>query len=231
MNKIDQYRRSLELELLPWIKSNDPAHQWFHFQNVYQTGKKIRDELSLKYPNEAILLVAYVHDLFANPEQRDDHHNLSADWLLGENLPKTVLLLIDATVRKWYTPIERSEVLKILSAACRQHRASYRGEFYHEFCELMNSADYEAPKGLFGLLERSYKYSLSKDPVPRNALIASLDHMKDKFSRTGYAKYPEMYLKVYGDRLEEVYKEIDRIPDGSDYGENFLNFMQYMLYR
>lgn len=227
MKTIEQYKQELQSQLLPWIEKNDPAHQWGHFNSVYEAGTLINKTLGLGYPEEAILLVAYVHDLFA--WDRDVHHVRSQTWVDGGvDHPPAVKELIKQSVSKW--PAGKGNFPRAyLAQACGQHRASFRGEFTHEFCELMNSSDYEKPNGLFKKLERAYKYSLGRGLGEREALVASLDHMKDKFGRDGYAKYPEMYTTVFGKELEEIYVAIDKIPD--EYGEGFLKFMKHMIYR
>lgn len=211
MKTIEQYKLELKDQLLSWIGKNDPAHQWEHFNSVYEAGTLINKTLGLGYPEEAILLVAYVHDLFA--WDRDVHHVRSQAWVdMGVDHPRVVQELIEKSVSKW--PAGKGNFPRAyLAQACGQHRASFRGEFTHEFCELINSADYEKPGKLLPMMVRAWKYAQGHLGVDEHSAVKhAIEHMVEKFGRDGYAIYPAMYKQVFAQQVEEIYVEIDHLP-------------------
>lgn len=195
------------------VALNDKAHQWTHFDNVYTTGVLINQVLDLGYPKEAILLVAYLHDLFA--WSRVNHHRLAYEFVLTSNHP-LVMQVIDAGFKNWNNYGSKDEYREMLAEACRTHRASYMGEYATPFAELMASADFEKPSSLEAMLHRAHQYALSQGGSPDDALVASVKHVKEKFGRKGYANYPGMYLNVFGERIVELQAEIEKLTMDSD---------------
>lgn len=192
------------------VSKNDPAHQWGHFVGVFNTGMVLNQNLGKGYSKYAIFAVAFFHDLYA--WSRKDHHELSCEWIRNTDHPiiKEVMELIstdtEATVR--WSPEEARELVAL---ACLEHRASYTGEFSSEFSELMNAADYEEPQGLAPIFRRAFQYARAKAPGSgiQDWIQTSMVHMDEKFSRDGYAKYPDMYMEVFGPQIEEIWDEID----------------------
>lgn len=70
-----------------------------------------------------------------------------------------------------------------IANAIQKHRASYGGDFDNNLEELKLSES--------------------------NSVNHALEHIKNKYSREGYAKYPEMYLKFYADQMDTFYKAVD----------------------
>lgn len=189
--------RSLIVEeyLDSWEK-NDPAHRLSHFDEVYRTALEIDHRLKINLPKKQMMVVSYYHDLFANV--REVHHHLSYNFILGEKCH---------ILRAWL----RKEEIGLVANACREHRASYKGKFSSILSELMNSADRERPKGVARLLERSLHYSIAKNPDLSKEEICKLssDHIKEKYGRGGYARFPDLYVKAFKEELEEQYDRIE----------------------
>lgn len=192
------------------IQLNDPAHRWGHFNGVLECALILNKEVEVPYHQLAIMLVAYCHDMFA--WDRDVHHSRSADWILSTSDPliEEIMGVIALECDQWTT---YSVVREQIALACRQHRASFTGEFGSEFAEMMNSADYEAPQGLAPIFDRAYEYARAKNPDGSRAEWHSTTtkHMREKFSRNGYAKYPPMYMGVFGEQIELIWDEIDAL--------------------
>lgn len=168
---------------------NDMAHRETHFENVFKTGMLINERLKLWYLPKQILFAAYFHDLFA--WSRINHHELSYKWMMTTDHP---LILSN---------LEAEEV-ELVAKACLQHRASFKGEFFGKFCELINSADREMPGDVSKMLERAIQFreknfpKMSEDQRYEDAVL----HLKDKFGVGGYARYPKMYTDCFGEELE-----------------------------
>ena len=179
---------------------NDRAHRVGHFDNVALAGIHINKKLGLGYPERLILVVAYLHDLFA--WSRDNHHLLSEEFVRGTE---------NHLLQKYcHSP----EEFAMVSKACGQHRASFNGKFYNSFCELMNAADREAPKSLDSMIARAVMYHMDRNTTAtfEEAQVVSEHHMYEKFGREGYARYPMMYHQVFGADLEALWDKIDKLP-------------------
>lgn len=185
----------------PAWELNDGAHRVEHFDGVALAGLHINRVLGLGYPERMILMVAYLHDLFA--WSRENHHMLSQEFVKGTCHP-----LIGH-----YTKTAEERIL--VAKACGEHRASFKGLFSSPFSELMNSADKEHPKSLDSMIQRAMSYHMDRNPGStfKEARRVSELHMKEKFGRNGYARYPNMYKEAFGKELEEIWKQIDLIPE------------------
>lgn len=178
---------------------NDPAHREKHFNDVYATAVVINKMCKLGYTEKHIIVAAYFHDLFA--WERDVHHILGAEYILITTYP------IIAEHSK--------EERKMISAAVREHRASYEGQYSTRFSELIAAADRGMPGNVIEMYERSFAYTQAKHPeLSREEIIAiSIKHISEKFGHKGYAKYPPLYEEAFGDELfqqREEIKEIER---------------------
>lgn len=176
--------------------ANDPAHRLDHFADVYSTALDILIRLELKYSNKLLMFVSYLHDLYA--WDRDVHHDRSADYILTTEDPIIVNNLSKG---------ER----QLVAQACREHRASFKGEFSNEFCELMNSADRGYPKTAQELLDRSMDFTSHRNPEwsEKKVREESLKHIKEKFGTNGYARFPKMYERAYSQELMAMKQEVD----------------------
>jgi len=182
------------------VLRNDPAHQWPHIVDVAQTGVEIAQRLGLN--PEPFLYAALCHDLFSGTD-REIHHELAAEAVRGH--------LRSFIPERW---------VEIVARMCAEHRASYTGDYSGIFEEAFSAADRGpvGPEYDVAHYWRSFQYSQAKHPevdLYQVALIVSR-HMRDKFGSQGYAKYPKLYLEVFGQELAEYQKRVDARDIGSD---------------
>lgn len=189
---------------------NDPAHRTEHFHYVFFTGCHLNKVVKTPYHTLAVLLVAYLHDLFA--WSRENHHELSHLFVVGtEN--KHIVEMMNMIAAENKNGWDLEETRRQIAMACLQHRASFKGEFYSEFCELMNSADIGAPETVERTILRSLKYSLSKFPTlteeEHYERVAS--HMEEKFSSKGYLRLPALYMKCFATEVADFQRAMDSV--------------------
>lgn len=179
---------------------NDAAHQQSHFEEVYRTGYHINKKLGWHYDPKDIFFAAYFHDLFA--WSRINHHELSAHWF--ETTDHLLILLHYGN---------NLSGRRLVTAGCREHRASFKGEFSNTFAELINSADRGMPGDASAMLFRAVQYREHHFPEQSEdqRMAESIKHIKDKFGHNGYARYPNMYKRVFGEELELQRQAIDKL--------------------
>ena len=175
--------------VLPFYKKNDKAHQIDHADEVYETALKINKQFHLHQNMDDIALAVYLHDIFSNKNQRKLHHKLASDFVLQSK--DDILKNISAERRR------------LIANAILEHRASFEGKYSSKLSELLAAADRGKPN-LKKDLERSTKYH-------KGNTAEAIKHMKEKFGRYGYAKYPEVYKKFYEKELEKRYRDIDAL--------------------
>lgn len=171
---------------------NDAAHRVEHFLKVEECGLIIADRLDLRFDYQLITYVAFFHDMFA--WSRDNHHEMSARWIETTSYP-----LISSLPK-----IDK----KMVASGCLQHRASFKGSYDGKFSEMMASADREVPGNVARMVERAVQYRIGKGYSRADAMKPAVDHIKEKFSESGYCRYPNMYLEVFGEELAEQRREI-----------------------
>lgn len=189
-----QRNRIIEQFTNVW-KANDLAHRVTHFMAVEECGNSINLKLELGFDPKLIQLVAFFHDMFA--WSRNNHHEMSAQWVISTDHPILANL----------SPRERSDVYW----GCLQHRASFKGIFANQFAELMNAADREIPGNVIQMLNRAHQFRLAKGMSGDEAQAGAIAHIKEKFGTGGYARYPDLYLKAFGDELAAQRIEIDNL--------------------
>lgn len=190
---IDRQRNTIITKYSAQYLLNDPSHRSSHFRTVEKTALEINDVLELDQDPLHIMLVAYFHDLFA--WSRNNHHQLAFEWVRTTD---------DPFIKQLHDK-DRARV----AAACLEHRATYDGNFSSKLSELMSAADREAPTSVKEMMKRSIEYHLFKERNQAKAEDKARVHIKDKFGTNGYARYPEIYMQVYGDKLYELQKAID----------------------
>jgi hypothetical protein len=176
-------------------QSNDPAHRVDHFDRVRDCGLYINGQLKFGYVTQLIYAVAYIHDAFS--WCLDNHQSMSAHWVETTKNP----------IMDIFSGVER----KMIADACREHRASYKGEYSSIFSELMASADRMIPVDALTLLERSVLYTEAQGHAPELARVLAKQHIKEKYGFNGYARYPKMYEEVFAIELLAIRKEIERM--------------------
>ena len=195
---VDELRRKIVAEFSQLWQYNDAAHGFEHFLNVELCAMDINEKLQLGHDPKLILLTAFFHDLFV--WSRHNHHEMSSLWIRTAK----------HSVLDDLTPIER----EVVADACMEHRASFRGQFSREFSELINAADREQPD-VHKIVHRAMacnRGNCSRDEHVR----LSVAHVKDKYGTGGYARYPELYLRAYGEELEDMRRQVDALRCGTE---------------
>lgn len=197
---LPELRDALISEFEALYQYNDDAHQMNHFDSVYACGVAIRNWHRLPYRDELIMVAAYAHDLFA--WFRDTHHEQSATF-------------VNARMSTIFEDVLSTEELVWLEHACREHRASFKGEFSCGFSELFNAADRELPYGVEALVERAMGFVDRDNPMAKGDDFdvrnrhRAITHIYEKFGTNGYARYPELYKTAFKDELLEQQVEVD----------------------
>jgi hypothetical protein len=193
---LDVLRNEVIKDFSKMWEVNDKAHRVDHFTRVEKCGELLNEKLNLGYDPELIMLVAHFHDMFA--WSRHNHHLLSAEWVRTTDYP--IIAELDTVDRE------------LVAMGCEHHRASYKGKFFCRFDELMNSADRELPGDVDLMIERAVLYRMNRGMSRADAMKPAIDHIKEKFgAASGYARYPKMYLDVFGDELTEQRRLIDNL--------------------
>lgn len=179
-------------------------------------------ELGLKDINAVFYIVgvaAIFHDMFQEKDRRF-HHELSAQ--AAENIfynikkERNIIdgeITIEYNIRDWDYRFRQYERSKLVALMCREHRASFSGQFSNILCEIFSAADRDA-LNLKHIIQRSYSYTKKRREVqPRRNIIIDIDgtqfsvdklmrdlimndwefdkvevfyHIIDKFSKVGY---------------------------------------------
>lgn len=179
-------------------------------------------ELGLKDINAVFYIVgvaAIFHDMFQEKDRRF-HHELSAQAAenISYNIKKECDIIdgeitIEYNTRDWDYRFRQSERSKLVALMCREHRASFSGQFSNILCEIFSAADRDA-LNLKHIIQRSYSYTKKRREVqPRRNIIIDINgtqfsvdklmrdlimndwefdkvevfyHIIDKFSKVGY---------------------------------------------
>lgn len=202
---IDVIRQEIINDFADHWELNDKGHRRDHFEAVFQTAKHINTALDLQHNEVSLLFAAYFHDFFA--WTRINHHELAYQYFISADHP-----LITKYFGHALSDNVSSDRFNVANA-CRQHRASFKGEFVNQFAELINSADRCFPGDVQALLKRTYDHRLTTHPdISEDERMAlCIGHMKDKAGSKGYARYPDLYIRVFGDKLKEQMAEIDNL--------------------
>jgi hypothetical protein len=175
---------------------NDEAHRYNHFAEVERCGHHINEVLGLKVDPKLIMLGAFFHDLFS--WTRINHHELACTYIQTCDHP--IITALSDSDRH------------MLSLACKHHRASYKGKFTYTLDELINSADRMFPvTDITPIVKRSLLYSMTKTNDLHEVAKLTFDHMADKYGSKGYARFPDMYLKVFEKELAEQRRKMDEL--------------------
>lgn len=172
---------------------NDKAHRIDHVVGVCNLALKLNEQLELGIDRRLIVIPAICHDLFT--WSRSNHHELGRLWLLTAN-------------EGWleqYTADERH----LMANAIAEHRASYKGEYGSTLSELIASADRGAPVSVADTVARAHQYGMCKLGLDEEtSKVRAVEHVKEKFGKGGYAKYPNLYMRAFGDQLQQFQADI-----------------------
>jgi hypothetical protein len=194
------------------------SHGWIHVDEVYTTAMKMNTELRLGLNHDMIFLASYLHDMFQK-DYREAHHLKGFAWVLEYH-----------TEFDWLSWMNDNE-LKELAYAIKEHRASYDGEYYSKLSILLSAAD----RGKLDRTEtimRSFKYNCEKHPelLFKDNIRNVHQHMKDKFSSKGYARYNWVYKDFYQNDLSKFQKYFDTI-SYFEIEDIIMNKMMYLSLR
>lgn len=193
---IDVLRSEVIKQFSSHWELNDTAHRIEHFLDVESCGNYINIKLGLGHDPKLILMVAFFHDLFA--WSRVNHHLMSGSWIMETDHPLISILSNEERV--------------LVSAGCREHRASGVDPFTCEFAEMMCSADRGFPTlDSDLLLERAIQFRMGKGLSRKESLAPSIQHCKEKYGSGGYARFPEIYLRTFSMELGLQRKMVDRL--------------------
>lgn len=176
---------------------NSISHGMDHVREVMVTALTYNQKLDLRLDTREIILASLLHDMYQN-NQRDLHHQLGYEYVMK-------------STHKVFDGIDR----KTVAHAILEHRASYKGKYYSLLSELIASADRSYPD-LHKIVERCFVYTIETNPNMSidEIGLAVKKHIKEKFSKDGYIKYPKLYLKMYGNKIEELHNDVDMFLNG-----------------
>lgn len=145
-------------------------------------------EINQECDEKLVILASYLHDLF-NATNRSVHNELAYEYVLKAE-------------DRFLEQLNNKE-LKEVAHAVLQHRASFKGEFYSSLSEIISSADRGLPD-LEKVVKRSMKFN-------KGNAQSVYEHIKDKYGKNGYAKYPEVYHKLFKKELAQFKRFADEI--------------------
>lgn len=205
---------------------------WYIKTNGFEEFQKI----GIKNINILFYIVgiaAIFHDLFQE-ENRIQHHELSAHY--AEKIPTFIRkqydivdgrLVEEDRIMDWEYKFKYPEKSKLVALLCKEHRASFNGEFSNILCEIFSAADRDC-LDLKQIIQRSYSYTKKRREVnPRRNIIIEIggtQYSVDKLMRDLKANDWEH------DKIESFYHIIDKF---SKIGYMFTNiksngiFMEY----
>jgi len=169
----------------PYYDKGDKAHTIAHADEVCKLALKMNNG---EYKEKLVVLSAYIHDIF-NSKDRAKHHKLAYKYVL-------------AAEDKFLKELNKKE-LELVAYATLQHRASYKGKFFSKLSEILSSADRGAPK-FEPIVIRCMQFN-------NEDIDGVVDHVKDKYAKSGYAKYPKLYIDYFGKEFDEFQERAKNI--------------------
>lgn len=192
----NKFKQTLKKLLFSYYEKNDKQHQYGHIESVCELALKINIELNLKLSDYLLTVAAYCHDMFSTVD-RKNHATLAGDWVRNTDIH--------------FLNVMTAEERNLVASAIDEHRGSYKGKYSSIYSEVLSAADRGAPK-VYDIFMRTYRLTLeerdynatSKIEHANFALQESVDMMKKKYSLTGYARYNDVYKKVFKDELLDM---------------------------
>jgi hypothetical protein len=167
-----------------YYKDGDDAHLIDHADTVCDLALKINSNCDEKL----IILASYMHDMF-NATNRSLHDKLAYEYVLKRD---------DHFLKE----LSDKELLMVAHATL-EHRAKFKGKFYSKLSEIISAADRGLPD-LNIIVIRSMKFN--------NANAQDVyTHIKEKYSSSGYAKYPKIYKDIFKKELQQFKKDADTL--------------------
>ena len=181
---MQEFKKEVRDFYKPFYTNGDAAHLIDHADDVCELALEINKE----FDEKLIILASYVHDIF-NATDRKKHNFLAYDYVKSR---------ADSFLQEL-----KDEELELVAHAVLEHRASFKGEFFSKLSAIISSADRGLPDVEHTVI-RSMRYN---DANAQDVY----EHMLDKYSTKGYAKYPTIYQEIFDKELESFKKEIDAI--------------------
>ena len=183
--------------ILESFYNNSEGHGIKHIMDVMYRALYYNVILKLNLNEKEIILAALLHDMYSE-SSRKTHHILGHDYVMNSS-------------HKVFDDIDKERVAK----AILEHRASYTGEFSSLLSELISSSDRGEPD-ISKIVKRCYISTKEFHPEYNVDEINSAvkKHLSEKFTRNGYAKYPNIYLQVNQKKLNLFYDEVDEFLNG-----------------
>lgn len=188
----------------------DGSHGASHIHDVLNLAEEItnKDPLLLTpIEHDALILSCILHDITRDID--DDHHEESGAMLFDimmKSSPEFKKIVLTRYIDK--------EHIDLVKYAIKEHRASYKGDFYSKVSEVLSSVDRGYPENLDLRIKRSFLYAKEHGKDDQEALIHAIDHMKEKFGRNGYQKLPNIYKSFFKNEISILWDKIDDL----DYG-------------
>ena len=181
---MQEFKKEVRDFYKPFYANGDAAHLIDHADSVCNLALKINREYSPKL----VILASYIHDIF-NATNRKEHNTLAYRYVkdISDNFLKDL----------------NEEELELVAHAVLEHRASFKGKFFSKLSAIISSADRGLPD-VEQTVIRSMRYN---DANAQDVY----EHMLDKYSTKGYAKYPTIYQEIFAKELEAFKTEIDAI--------------------
>lgn len=151
---------------------DDKSHGLEHIYSVINRSFDLLHNLKLNLNHNIVFTIAAYHDIgrIINDEE---HEVVSAQMFLE-----------DEFMKNYY----KSDILKLISEAIEDHRASIKYEPRSDYGKLVSSADRN--HNIIQPLVRTYQYRLKQSPDSplENKIRESYEVLKNKFGKNGYAE-------------------------------------------
>lgn len=175
----------------PFYEQNDVAHRIDHAVEVTNLGVKLNAYLGMPYRRYVVIAACMSHDIGNAIGNRELHHESAYNHFIDYAENKQ---LIDFPYL-----VNRSEMIEI-AYACLEHRASFKGEFSYPLSEIVSAADRGYPS-----FENLYRRLKKKDNFGYNTDKEICEHLKDKYTRHGYMRMPDVYKDYFVKDLPHFY--------------------------
>lgn len=169
-----------------WYSRNDVAHTIQHAIDVTILGLAM---CPVGVARKEVIAACLLHDICVWQGRADHHISAISELTAGGELDD------------WFGELCQKYILSVNNVlfAILEHRASYDATFSTRLSEVVSSADRGRPD-VVALMKRISLRNTAKDTV---------EHLQEKFSEKGYAKYPELYRSYFGKEFDEFLNQLE----------------------
>lgn len=203
--RLIKYIEKVRSEFVVFYETNDSAHQIDHADAVAYNAVKILEWMRNKgfavksHITGMAIIAAYAHDVFSKTDLaiRKVHHEKAYEFVLQRGVGCLESLNGD-------------ELLDV-ALACREHRASWKGEYSNLLSEIVASADRGKPN-LDDYLYRAFQYGM--DVYGHSLLTAplrALFHINYKFGSNFTANVPTLWKEIYENEIIDLRKDLSEM--------------------